>query len=75
MVIYRHRACNIESVEKWVMSLSRFTFMDASLAGVMSHTGLFILQKSANTTKQTSRSVCLFTYNFKEGPAVGMVPS
>lgn len=75
VVIYRHSACKIESVDKWVMSLFRFTFMDASLAGVMSHMGLIILQKSAKTTKQTSRSVCLFIYNFKEEAAVGMLPS
>lgn len=75
MVIYRHRACKIETVENWVTSLSRFMFRDASLAGVISHMGLFILHKSANTTKQISRLVYLFIYNCKEEPAVGTLPN
>lgn len=75
VVIYRHRACKIETVENWVTSLPRFMFRDASLAGVISHMGLFILQKSANTTKQTGKLVYLFIYNFKEELAVGTLPS
>lgn len=75
MVIYRHSACKRETVENWVTSLPRFTFWDASLAGIISHTGLFILQKSANTTTPTSRLVYLFIYNVREEPAVGWLPS
>lgn len=71
MVIYRHNTCKRETVENWVTSLPRFTFWDASLAGVISHTGLFILQKSANTTPPTSRLVYLFIYNVREELAVG----